>query len=111
MGINKMNYNKKIRNSLSNIENKYDLETASEVSLNLSFVNSFHENILDAHSKNDSKKNSSQSFIETNSSKMDIESNTIKRSYASFSEICDESFLCEMEPEKRLKPIEIAKSF
>jgi len=100
-GINKMNYSQEIRNAMTKIENNYDLETVSQVSLNLSYVNSIHRLILDAHCKNHNRNCSRQSFIQPDCLQ--------KRPFC-LSEVMDESFSTNMECEKRLKTLKKSSS-
>jgi len=95
-GINKMNYSQEIRNAMTNIEKTYDLDIVSQVSFNLSYVNSFHKRILDAHCKNHNRNCSSQSFIQPE---------CLQKRQFCLSEVMDDSFSINMEPEKKQKTL------
>lgn len=96
-----MNYSQEIRNAMTNIENNYDLETVSQVSLNLSYVNSIHKKILDAHSKDHNRSCFNKSFI--------LPDCLQKRPFC-LSEVMDESFSTDIGPEKRLKTLQKSSS-
>lgn len=96
-----MNYSQEIRNAMTKIENNYDLETVSQVSMNLSYVNSIHRKIIDAHNKNHNRNCSNQSYIQPDCLQ--------KRPFC-LSEVMDDSFSANMTTEKRLKTLQKSSS-
>ena len=98
-----MNYSQEIRNALTNIENdkQIDQELVSQVSFNLSYVNSFHKKILDTHSKDHNRNCFNKSFI--------LPDCLQKRRFC-LDEVMDESFSTDIGPEKRLNTLNKSSS-
>lgn len=96
-----MNYSQEIRQALNNIEKIYDKDTYSQISLNLSFVNSVHRTILETHTKETNRTASTKSFMDPN---------CLQKRPFSLSEVMDETYSTQYEPEKRLKTIKKSNS-
>lgn len=91
-----MNYSQEIRNAMTNIEKTYDFDIVSQVSFNLSYVNSFHKKILDAHCKTRNTNCTTQSSIQPE---------FLQSRPFCLSEVMDDSFSINLEPEKKLKTL------